>query len=151
LDQLERADWFSKVGVQDAATAVVLSSWDEALEHCGSVEWENLCLEACNQYRQRLLERSKEAFNQWNDVIEMIKTSTVPLVQHKIESVAREHGLPKLFEDTVQWDILNVCAEAEYADIYPPGFYASQAYWYVKGHFPCGWKGNFPDGTLIVY
>ena len=51
----------------------------------------------------------------------------------------------------VQWDILHVCMEAEYADVYPPGFYASQAYWYVKGHFPCGWQGEFPNGKLIVY
>ena len=41
--------------------------------------------------------------------------------------------------------------EAEFADVYPPGFYASQAYWYVKGHFPCGWQGEFPNGTLIIY
>jgi len=52
----------------------------------------------------------------------------------------------------VQWEILGVCMEAEYADVYPPGFYASQAYWYVKGHFPCGWEGGeFPKGKLIIY
>jgi hypothetical protein len=64
---------------------------------------------------------------------------------------AYEEARPRTFEDAVQWDILNVCMEAEYADIYPPGFYASQAYWYVKGHFPCGWQGNFPEGKLIMY
>ena len=63
----------------------------------------------------------------------------------------RENNLPKVFEDTVQWDILGVCMEAEYADIFQPGFYASQAYWYINGHFPCGWEGKFPNGKLIVY
>jgi hypothetical protein len=56
-----------------------------------------------------------------------------------------------VFENMVQWDILHVCMEAEYADVYPPGFYASQAYWYVKGHYPCGWQGEFPKGKLIIY
>ncbi len=37
------------------------------------------------------------------------------------------------------------------ADVYPPGFYASQAYWYASGHFPCGWRGKVPQGKLIVY
>jgi hypothetical protein len=65
--------------------------------------------------------------------------------------VVAEHDLPKVFLDTVDWDILNLCMEAEYADVYPPGFYASQAYWYLKGHFPCGWQGAFPKGKLVIY
>jgi len=65
--------------------------------------------------------------------------------------VVRENDLPKAFEDTVQWDIIHLCMEAEYADVYPPGFYASQGYWYAKGHFPCGWQGEFPLGTRIIY
>jgi hypothetical protein len=72
-------------------------------------------------------------------------------VREKIRDVRTAHNLPQAFEDTVQWDILHLCMEAEYADVYPPGFYASQAYWYANGHFPCGWHGQFPEGTLIVY
>jgi hypothetical protein len=152
LEKLEKADWFTHVGEKDTTEAIiVLSSWQEAIEHCSSVEWENLGLEAANQYRERLLERSKQRFNEWNDLVAQIKLATEPLVRGKIEAVAREHGLPKIFEDTVQWDILHVCMEAEYADVYQPGYYASQAYWYVKGHFPCGWEGEFPKGKLIMY
>jgi hypothetical protein len=150
-EELEKADWFACVGVKDTETAMVLSSWREAIEHCSSIEWENLCLEAANQYRERVLERSKERFNQWNDIVDQIKPVTDRLVRQKIEDVVCQQGLPKVFEDTVQWDILQVCMEAEYADVYQPGFYASQAYWYVKGHFPCGWEGKFPKGKLVIY
>lgn len=63
-----------------------------------------------------------------------------------------EQGLPKIFLDMVDWDILHLCMEAEYAEVYPPGFYASQAYWYMQGHFPCGWQGPFPKGgKLVIY
>ena len=151
LEKLEKADWFTNVGVKDTTAATVLLSWNEAIEYCSSVEWENLCLEAMNQYSAKLLEMSKDRYNQWNDVAVQLKSTTVPIVRRKIESVVRENNLPKVFEDTVQWDILGVCMEAEYADIFQPGFYASQAYWYIKGHFPCGWEGEFPKGKLIVY
>ena len=151
LEQLEKADWFVRVGVKDTTAAIVLSSWQEAVEHCSSVEWVNHCLEASNEYRERLLERSKERFDQWNDIVAQLRPVTEPFVRTKIESVVREHGLPKVFEDMVQWDILGVCLEAEYADVYPPGFYASQTYWYIKGHFPCGWEGQFPKGKLIIF
>src|SRR6516225_8284690 len=113
LEQLEKADWFARVGVKDTTAATVLSSWQEAIEQCSSVEWENLCLEAANQYRERLLETSKERYRQWNEITAELKAVTIPFVQRKIETVVREHTLPKVFEDTVQWDILGVCMEAE--------------------------------------
>lgn len=155
LDQLETANWFSQVGTMYGITqpnkVIVLASWQEAIEQCSSIEWENLCLEAQNQYCERLCKRSKERFNQWNEVAAMLKTTTIPFVQRKIEAVVRENNLPTVFEHTVQWDILGVCMESEFADVCPPGFFASNAYWYMKGHFPCGWQGEFPKGTFIIY
>jgi hypothetical protein len=151
LEELEKADWFSCAGVHDTTTVKVLVSWKQAIKSCGSAGWEDLCLEAANQYRERLLERSKKRFNQWNKIVNQVKNITTLFVKHKIDTIVRDHGFPSVFEATVQWDILHVCMEAEYADVYPPGFYASQAYWYVKGHFPCGWEGRFPDGRLVIY
>ena len=151
LDDLEKAAWFSCVGRNDTTAAIVLSSWAEAIEHCSSIEWENLCLEAANQYCERLVERSKERFRQWNTIVIELKKTTIPFVQRKIKDVVRQNSLPKGFENTVQWDVLHVCMEAKYADIYPPGYYASHAYWYIKGHFPCGYQGEFPKGKLIIY
>ena len=151
LEGLEQADWFVAVGVRDTDAAVVLSSWGEAIEHCCSVDWENLQLEAANQYRKRLSERDGGRLAKWNGIVDGIKPTTTALVRRKFEAVCVAHRLPKIFEDTVQWDALHLCMEAEYADVYPPGFYASQAYWYVHGHFPCGWQGEFPAGRLIIY
>jgi hypothetical protein len=155
LEQLENANWFARVGSMDGIMEpekiVMLPSWPEAIEQCSSIEWENLCLEAQNQYRMRLLERNKDRYLQWNDTVDAIKPFVISLVKRKIEVTVRMHNLEKVFEDTVLWDILGVCMESEFADVYPPGFFASQAYWYVNGHFPCGWEGEFPNGKLIVY
>lgn len=41
--------------------------------------------------------------------------------------------------------------ESEYADVYPPDFFAARAYWYRARHFPCGWNGDFPKATLVIY
>ena len=99
----------------------------------------------------RLLKRSIERYREWNEIVIKLKQVVIPFVNNKIESVVRENNLPKAFENTVQWDILGVCIEAEYADVCPPGWSAGQAYWYTKGHFPCGWQGGFPNGMPIIY
>ena len=151
LQTLETANWFANVGVQNTRSAIVLSSWQQAIRHCSSPEWQDLCLEAANQYCERLAEKSAVRFAEWNRIVLEVKQATVPLVHQKIEAVVRSHNLPNVFENCVQWDIVHVCMEAEYADVFPPGYFASQAYWYVKGHFPCGWEGEFPKGRLIIY
>ena len=151
LEELERAEWFRSVGVKDTEAAVVLSSWAEAVESCASDAWQDLLLEAANRHREQLLQKDKERFRRWNEIVREVKPSVLALVARKIEPVVREHSLPKVFGDTVNWDILHLAMEAEYADVYPPGFFASQSYWYAHGHFPCGWQGEFPAGKLVIY
>lgn len=152
LERLRQEEWFRNVGIRDTESAEILSSWEEALESCGSAEWEGLCEEAAHQYRERIKEKSLTGLAKWNDIVDSIKPVSQTLVREKTQRVIQDHNLPKAFLDTVDWDILHLCMEAELADIYPPGFYASQSYWYMKGHFPCGWKGPFPSGgKLIIY
>jgi hypothetical protein len=68
LEELKQAQWFRCVGVRDTEAADVLSSWREAVESCSSTEFETLCLEAANQYRARLAERSPQCLEKWNDI-----------------------------------------------------------------------------------
>lgn len=151
LAELEEKEWFTNIGKPDSERVVFVSSWDEAIKSCQDEKWMDLCQEAANQYRTRLVERNMERFRAWNERVREIKSVTVPLVIRKTQKVVTSNQLPKLFVDAVQWDILHLCMEAEYADVFPPGFYASQAYWYANGHFPCGWNGQFPEGKLLVY
>jgi hypothetical protein len=152
LEKLRQVEWFRNVGVKDTDSAEVLNSWVEAIEHCSSLEWENLCQEAVNQYLARLQERSPDEYRRWNDVVASVRPIALSFVREKTSDVIAKNKLPKVFLDTVNWDILHLCMEGEFADVYPPGFYASQAYWYASGHFPCGWRGTFPrSGNRIIY
>lgn len=150
LGQLE-GTWFQQVGQAVNGPFVCLASWADAIEACSSAAWDDLLLEAANQYAARVSERNAERFEHWNAIIDLVKPVSTHLVRLKIADVMRIHKLPQVFEDCVQWDILHLCMEAEYSDVYPPGFFASQGFWYMRGHFPCGWLGEFPAGQLIVY
>src|SRR5579884_2192489 len=101
VGELENADWFARVGARDTSAAIILSSWEDAIAHCGSVEWQSLCLEAVNQYCERLVERSIARFNMWNEIAVEVKRTTEPLVCCKIATVVREHSLPDVFEHMV--------------------------------------------------
>jgi hypothetical protein len=108
-------------------------------------------LEALNHCRVFLAEHSMERLRLWNGTVDEVKKITGPLVDRKTAAVVREHALPGIFKTRVRNDITNLCMEAEYADVCPPGFFTSIGCWYLNGHFPCGWWGAFPRGKLVIY
>jgi hypothetical protein len=73
------------------------------------------------------------------------------LVREKIEAARIPVAFPETFIRAVEWDIMMLLTEADHSDLVKPAFYAVLGFYYIKGHFPCGWEGNFPQGRLIVY
>jgi len=151
LGRLETASWFSRVGINEGSGVAVVTSWPQAIQHCNSDEWEDLLRVAMNQYREFIAHRSKERLHLWNGLVDEVKKITRPLVDRKTAAVIRENDLPKIFRIQVNYDITGICMEAEYADMCPPGFFTSIGHWYINGHFPCGWRGVFPQGKQVIY
>ena len=151
LDRLEKASWFSRVGINEGSSTAVVATWPEAIDRCDSSAWEDLQLGALNQYCECIARRSNERLQLWNDTVREVKKISRPLVGRKIAAVVREHTLPEIFKICVNWDITGFCMEAEYADLCPPGFFTNLGHWYLNGHYPCGWWGVFPQGKLVIY
>ncbi|MDO1583075.1 hypothetical protein [Rhizobium oryzicola] len=151
LDKLDSVEWFRRVGDKDQSNVDFVESWTEAIQHCASGDWESLTMEAANQLRERIFEVNKERLNKWNEIRDVVKPFSDALVSDKIGSVTQSKKLPQVFADCVRWDIFHLCMEAEYSDIVKPGFFASLSYYYVSGHFPCGFSGDFPNGRFVIY
>ncbi|HLH96326.1 MAG TPA: hypothetical protein VKW08_14525 [Xanthobacteraceae bacterium] len=151
IEKLEKASWFSRIGVAAGASVAAVSSWPEAITCCDTKEWTDLRQEMLNQYGVYIHQHHRERLQDWNERIQAIKKLTEPLVERKTAPVIRENALPDIFRTRVRFDVAIFCMEAEYDDICPPGFFTRLGSWYLDGHFPCGWWGLFPEGKLIVY
>lgn len=95
LEQLAIPNWFCNVGIQDTKNAIILSSWSEAVDHASTVEWQNICVEAANKLHVQLLQRSKEQYDEWNNIVVDLKRTTIPFVREKIETVVRVNNYPR--------------------------------------------------------
>lgn len=157
LTELWNADWFGEVGKPlelepDVKGRIHLcKTWEEATKYCSEISWENVQIEASNSLRRKVISVSTERFKAWNEVARRVIPVARKLVTEKTFSLTESNHLPEEFEQRVRWDIIHLLLEAEYSDIVPPSFFAAQSYWYVIGRFPCGWKGNFPNGKLIIF
>lgn len=153
LAQFDELDWFSKAGqpLRDTNTKQV-GSWTEAIKMCGSRDSANVRLESQNILTEKLCFEWPDRYHgKWNPLVATIKKRTEPIALERAVSSPHSPKLPKGVVDALRWDLLMIMMELEYADIVPPRFFAERAKWYLAGHFPCGWEGEFPEGRLIVY
>lgn len=140
---------------------VAVSSWKQAMESCGSDTWEEIRLEAANLFSEAVFKIDKSRFNQRNQIIEAFKPQLLSTIHPRIQELDRKHSLGKKFRDSVEWDLTHWLLETDHADVFVPGFktegylvpsfYLGLGTLYLKGHFPCGWAGAWPEGNLLVY
>ena len=145
------SEWFSSVGKPVGRDVAVATNWDDAIKSCSSLKWQNTCLEAENLLREAIDERSPQRMEQWNDLVDEIEEAIHQSVHDKLRQCFGERELPERVDTRVRLDIVGYCVELEYADIVQPSFYNVLGQWYIDGHFPCGWKGKYPRGMLVVY
>jgi hypothetical protein len=152
LQVIENTGWFTSVGQKGISNVIYVKSWLEAVANCVGPVWSDVHLEANNILGGRVLSKSQPRYNQWNEVVAMVKPPVLELTKRKTAAIMAAEKLPKEFWWSVSADIIGAAMECEYADIVEPEFFNTIIIpRYLKGHFPCGWEGDFPAGRLIVY
>lgn len=153
IEQFEHLNWFCNVGKAVRAKSICqVKSWDEATRMVMLGDSENARLESKNLLTERLAYEFKDRYSgKWNPLVTAIKKKTRPLVDSRAAAEGKPLRLPKGVTDAIHWDMMMACMELEYADIIPPRFFAERTKWYLAGHLPVGWEGDFPEGRLIIF
>lgn len=151
IGQLWEAPWFTKVGVVEDDRADFVGSWGEALRHATARDWQYPTIEQVARIREDLRISVPARYALWDVVAEDMGGITQALIEDKVAPVAAAQGLPEIFGTLVTWDILHALIESEYRDVRAPHTFFNRAYWYIIGHFPCGWRGPVEEGRPIVF
>jgi hypothetical protein len=155
--RLRAIDWFSHCGdplsLHLSMPVVQVSRWAEAEASCTDGVWENVELEAQNQLTLWLHQHDRLSYQRWNELVGGFKSAVVkPLTEESWEPYQRQHGLDVAVVHSVQWDALGALMENAYLGSGHRCFFFLELLWvYEAGHFPCGWRGEWPRGTLVVY
>jgi hypothetical protein len=170
LDSFQYFDWFSTLGEPILGKIVQPRSLEEALKYLNHYEWANAWNDQTNQLTHCIRRSLGDTeSNRHNELVAILNA-------RYIEPNFPDHPLVKLKK--IKWNIwatfLRLGFESEYShicfdslssevqtmyDAYlddsiyePPKPFATElAYWYMRGHFPCGWIGDYPRGKLVVY
>lgn len=153
--------WFQNVGVKKSDNVKAASSWREAMSYCKQLQWASVQLQVNNVLGICVNRTDYERYLQWNRLVNEIDETLNRIIEAQILPISRRFQLPKLFRDSVHWDLMEICLETEFSDICEPILFLERVLpWYQAGHFPCGWDGPkldeswggpMPEGRLIVY
>lgn len=134
LASLDDVPWFRHVGdpITDADVARV-ASWEEAWEALQDESW---------TYASVHFEV---------DTGHPAWIAACDRVRARIEGSPEDHELADGVTVALQAAHDAGCAALELATGRRDGVFGRMMAWYRRGHWPCGWSGDFPDGTLIVF
>jgi hypothetical protein len=155
--RLRAIDWFSRCGEPlscDLSMAVEqVCGWSEAVKSCMDGVWENVELEAQNQLTLWLHKHARKNYENWNKLIVEHKVAMLNrLTEEKWIPYQKAHGLDIAVVHSVQWDVLGALMEDSYLSSgHRCFFFLELLSVYEAGHFPCGWRGEWPEGTLLLY
>jgi hypothetical protein len=134
IDSLDQVPWFRNVGEPVANPAVrQVSSWDAAWEALQDESWTH----ASVHYQ---VDQGHPAWAAAYDrALELVEASS------------RNHELQDGVHVALQAAYDAGAAAHEIATGQENGFFTGLMGWYRKGHWPCGWSGTYPAGTLIIF
>ena len=155
--RLRAVDWFSRCGepvVCDVTMAIErVATWPDALESSADAVWEDTQLEAQNQLTEWLHRHDHENYQHWNNLVAEHKASVLErLAREKWIPYVESHRLDIVVVHSIQWDALGALMENSYlSSNHRCFFFLELLSVYEAGHFPCGWRGEWPEGNLVVY
>lgn len=130
-----------------------VKTWPQATKALKSRARERATLEASNQLSAFLSQHHRERYQEWNKITQKLKREVViPLKDEVWEPFRQSHELDVEFIHSVSWNILAALMEDAYMDCKHRCFFFHELLIvYEAGHLPCGWIGEWPNGSLVVY
>lgn len=123
----------------------------EAEEKINSAKWENVILEETNELWAFLNENDPAAFQKWDGQLEFVKKTCVPEIMAVVKDVIAAKNLPQSFILDIECNLITIFMFAYYGGLYQCGLVDHILEIYLSGHLPCGYKGSFQKGKVIVY
>jgi hypothetical protein len=151
LKRLRQTDWFASVGQPlDDPALLRVRSWSDAVKSCRSQSWVNAIQDVANDLRENLFAADPSLCRNWNRPVRSVRPTVQKLVEAKFSAEALK-DLPSVVRSHTTWILLHACLAQEHADLSPPPACSELCEWYFRGRLPCGYKGKFPNGRLVVY
>ena len=139
-------DRLSAPALRTTIQSLLTPTIDAAASAFLSREWTDFRHEVGNLLGEAVQRVSSKRYNsEWNKVVHKVSSQVREISREKARSFPGDSA-----EDDIAWDLLGACCEIHFNDIVPSGLFTLMSGCYLQGFLPFGWKGDFPNGCLLV-
>lgn len=151
--RLSNSPIFGRRG-QSETNASLVKNWNAAITKRRSATTEGLVRGKINELT--VVMRPLNLLDEWGALADVNRPIITKLVESQLSLYASEMEFLQLdyLRDQVRRDWSLYCTEVYFASVLESNFDRFFTRWfnsYELGHFPCGWKGKYPEGIPIVY
>lgn len=153
IKELENIQWFTCCGNPRVIKSTIqLENWSQAEVAFCDPEWESVTADAQARLTEYLsMNYPSKYHGEWNNLVLKAKDTVEELVVPPTKHIIENQGLDSMLLDCVKWDVLHAILERTYAHLSPPCFFEILFTTYKFGKLPCGWKGAWQNGRLLVF
>lgn len=155
-EKLLNCSWLEKCGAPQENLGSLPAIWirktDDAIKNISSVRWENACLAEQGNLSEFLAVNYKTEYNQsWNKIVDTVKTNYMPNIMRLVEDACQKRGLPNEVLNDISFNILSIFLASYFSQYYNSEFFNRLLEIYLSGHLPCGWRGKYPNGSILIF
>lgn len=147
--------WFENCGDKEVVYENLDYIWAKDMKdvekNVNSIKWENMYIEEMNEITMFLDMNYLELSMLWNEQIEMIERKYMVELRKRIREAANKHSLPERVVSQVGYALKIIFICEFYSEQYHSEFYENLLEIYLSGHLPCGYKGRYRKGSIIIY
>ncbi len=154
LESILRVPWFRDCELDPLPAlglqASRISDWRRAAGLATSRSWENFQLERHNDFHKLLRRRAPDASREWNVLAKAAREWIAASVDPLLLPLGEANPAVGAVLDSVRWDLQAYLLASAYDRHRPPPVLHDLFRVYDAGRFPCGWRGKYPAGELLV-
>lgn len=154
IKQVMECNWLKNCGKEGDFGFEVeyIKSQSKVKKLINGIKWENICLEECGDLTAFLHIHYNEDYNKyWNEMVKKIKKDYISVISESLEAALQDNKDKDSIIIDIKSNLVTIFMLNFYSEYYKSDFYDKMLEIYLSGHLPCGWNGDYPEGSFIVY
>ena len=155
VERLKNVPWFENCGTLNATSQFEISyakDVSSVVKHCSSTRWGNILLDKWQDVSSYITVNRVKTRYRWNDVVIIIKNKILPnLLEYVVKEWNKKYEQSEYIEKKINSNLLFFLALYAFKEYKEEPFHNELLNIYEQGYFPCGWKGTYPNGKIIIF
>ncbi len=158
--KVEKCKWFSRIGTGELDGYQRVANWDAAVGFTELEALEEAQAKSIGDLREEVVKKSREQGGldlwrefsaEWKSIVPEAREGAREICDRTLAVHAKKHEIPPAVVDEFWENFFHTIVVEKMLGADRSHLHREMTELFLDGYFPCGYKGRFPKGKLIVF